>query len=171
MWCRRAHSTCGIFTASTESDLRRHVVDLDLQRLKPRRPPAEDLVDGNGDGNTDRRQRTSPHAEGAARSPVGRRRHHLLEQPAEAANDDLWAARAYEGRTSGLKSATRRSATALGGPLTRKTTTAAQTPTPPGRQAPDGTPPATARSGRQQAHQNSEQETAARERAVQICST
>lgn len=59
MWCRLSHSTCGIFTASTESDLRQHVVDLHFHRTAPCRLSAADLADGNGDGNTDRRQRTS----------------------------------------------------------------------------------------------------------------
>lgn len=78
-YCRRVHSTCGIFTASTESDLRRHAVDLAVHRPGPRRPPVGDLADGNGDGNTGRHQRTPPLAERARRVPVGRPRRPLLE--------------------------------------------------------------------------------------------
>lgn len=78
-WCgAAAHSTCDMFTASTESDLRRHVVDLDFHRPAPRRPSTEDLVDGNGDGNTDTsaRSRTSTRPNRSRLDgPHGTRRH------------------------------------------------------------------------------------------------
>ena len=73
----------------------------------------------------------------------------------QAANDDPWVARAYEGRPSGFKGATRRPATAVRasldpgdhfGPADADTT----------GQAPGGTRPATAPPSRHQAHQSTE---------------
>jgi hypothetical protein len=125
--------------ASTESDLREDAVDLDFHRREPRRPLAEDVVDGTGDGNAGRHQRTSPHAEGPAGVPGGRRRRFVLEQPTQAADDDLWVARAYEATPPASRALRVAQRPPHGRPLTPETTTASAADTT--GQAPDGARP------------------------------
>ena len=125
-----------------------HAFDLDFHRPQRRRPSAGDLVDGNGDGNADRHQRTPSHAEQARRSPLDALEGPLLEWPARPRTTTY----GRRERTRAAPPASRALRVALrppyGRPLTPETTTAPQPPTPPGRHL---TAPATAPSNRQHA--------------------